>query len=258
MNSLSGEIDKNLDKIEGFVARAADLNVKIICFPELSVTGYLLKDPLEVCSRSLFLSVIKRLEEMAGKRDIVILAGLIEPAKGPRPFISHVAVSSGGLLGTYRKTHLSPKEKKIFMAGDRLGVLSDKGLTFGIQLCYETHFPEISTVMALKGAHILFAPHASPRGTPEKKRESWLRHLPARAFDNSLYFFACNQTGLSREGLMFPGVVIALDPMGRIMNQYAGNMENLITLEVDLKKLEDIRSHKMKHFLPHRRPELYR
>ena len=60
-------------------------------------------------------------------------------------------------------------------------------LTFGLELCYESHFPEISTVLCLKGAEILFMPHASPRGEPDEKMKSWLRHLPSRAFDNGVF-----------------------------------------------------------------------
>ena len=47
------------------------------------------------------------------------------------------------------------------------------GITLGIQLCYDAHFPELSTRMALDGADVIFMPHASPRGTPSKKLDSW-------------------------------------------------------------------------------------
>ncbi len=62
-----------------------------------------------------------------------------------------------------------------------------RGGLLGLELCYESHFPEISTVLCLKGAEILFMPHASPRGDPDGKMKSWLRHLPSRAFDNGSF-----------------------------------------------------------------------
>ena len=133
-----------------------------------------------------------------------------------------------------------------------------KGIRFGVQLCYESHFPEISTIMALKGAEILLIPHASPRGSPAEKAESWLRHLPSRAFDNGLYVVAYNQVGGNHNGFLFPGVAIALNPSGRVMNIYRGYEEKMIFVRLRRKELEETRNHRMKYFLPNRRPELYR
>jgi N-carbamoylputrescine amidase len=145
-----------------------------------------------------------------------------------------------------------------YQAGRDVRIFSSEGIGFGVQLCYEAHFPEISTVMALKGADILFFPHASPRGTPEEKCQSWLRHLPGRAFDNAIFVVACNQVGKTREGFTFPGVTVALNPVGHLMESYCGNREEMLIVDFKKSELEAVRNHRMKYFLPHRRPELYR
>jgi N-carbamoylputrescine amidase len=111
--------------------------------------------------------------------------------------------------------------------------------------------------MALRGVDVVFIPHASPRGTPEEKLRSWLRHLRARAFDNSVYVVACNQVGENREGLSFPGGAVVLDPGGRIVARHEGCGEEILTATLATKKLMDTRAHRMRYFLPHRRPELY-
>ena len=130
--------------------------------------------------------------------------------------------------------------------------------TFGVQLCYEAHFPEISTLTALMGADVLFIPHASPRGNPMEKLKSWLRHLTARAFDNGVFLVACNQAGETSEGFSFPGVALALRPDGQILARYAGKRENILFAELEADVLQGIRQHRMKYFLPQRRPDLYR
>jgi N-carbamoylputrescine amidase len=158
----------------------------------------------------------------------------------------------------YRKTHLSPPEKEKYREGDGLDVFHQKDLIFGLELCYESHFPEISAALSLKGADVIFMPHASPRGNPEEKLKSWLRHLPARAFDNGVFVVACNQVGETSENLSFPGVIIALDPQGRIMESYTGNEETMVFVELKAELLKETRAHRMKYFLPHRRKELYR
>ncbi|MBW1863051.1 MAG: hypothetical protein JRJ02_11855 [Deltaproteobacteria bacterium] len=120
---------------------------------------------------------------MARTEGLIIIVGMIEMTDDLKPYISQVVASPDGLLGLYRKTHLSPREKESYQAGQSIDTFCYEDAIFGVQLCYESHFPEISTVMALKGAQIIFMPHASPRKTPEEKIESWLRHLPSRAFD---------------------------------------------------------------------------
>ncbi|UCF84638.1 MAG: nitrilase, partial [Desulfobacteraceae bacterium] len=119
------------------------------------------------------------------------------------------------------------------------------------------HFPEISTVMSLKGADIIFMPHASPRGNPQEKIQSWLRHLPSRAFDNAVFVVACNQVGKTRQGFSFPGVAMALNPAGTVIAKYGGTQEEMLLVDLKRNEIEEIRKHRMKYFIPNRRPELY-
>lgn len=257
MRSIPGEIEKNLDRTGSFVSEASEKGVDIICFPELSISGYVLKSPQGLYPDSICQAIVERVVEMARTRGMVIITGFVETVEGKRPFISQIVAGPKGLLGIYRKTHLSPPEKKIYQAGQQGGLFHCRGVTFGILLCYETHFPEISTSLALEGAEIIFMPHASPRGDPQEKLESWLRHLPGRAFDNSLYVVACNQVGETLEGLSFPGLALILNPAGRVIASYRDNIEGILIKDLDGDELHEIRTHRMKYFLPNRRPELY-
>jgi N-carbamoylputrescine amidase len=257
MISPLGEIEKNLERMETFVQEARTSGADLICFPELSITGYRLENPAHIYDGMQPEKVLERVEDMARRHGLVLLAGMVEPSDGAKPYISQVVAGPDGLMGVYRKTHLSPNEKATYQAGQKIEVFSLKGTHFGVQLCYESHFPEISTVMALKGAEILIIPHASPRGTPAEKAESWLRHLPSRAFDNGLYIVAYNQVGDNRNGFLFPGVAIALNPSGRVMNCYRGYEEQTMVVHLTKGELEETRNHRMKYFLPNRRPELY-
>ena len=171
MNSPLGEIEKNLERMETFVQEAETRGADLICFPELSITGYRLDNPADIYDGLRPESVLEKVEGMARRHGLVLLAGMVELSDGAKPYISQVVAGPEGLIGIHRKTHLSPNEKATYRAGRDIPVFSFKGTRFGIQLCYESHFPEISTVMALKGAEILLIPHASPRGTPAEKAE---------------------------------------------------------------------------------------
>jgi len=259
MNAVPGQIDQNLETIQSFISKAADRGVKILCFPEFSVTGYVTETPETISPPSVFREASDRILEMARLNDITVLAGLIESTdEGTNPYITQIVANQDGTLWKYRKTHLSPLETRSYRAGEEIQVYQSSHLNFGIQLCYESHFPEMSTLMALEGAEAIFMPHASPRGTPLEKTDSWLRHLPSRAFDNAVYVIACNQSSETEEGLSFPGVVLALSPSGRILAKYSGRGQELVLVDLRAIDLEEVRSHRMKYFLPNRRPELYR
>jgi len=258
MHSIPGEVDKNLDKIRVIASEASAKGANIVCFPELSVTGYIQESPGDIYKVEDSERVVDRLVRMAREMRLVMIAGLVEIANEGGPYITQAITGPDGLIGLYRKTHLAPNETGSYSPGQKIELYRSGNTSFGVQLCYEAHFPEISTTMALMGADILFVPHASPRGDPEGKLQSWLRHLPARAFDNGLFVVACNQVGKTGEGLSFPGVAVVLGPDGRVLAKYVGWEDHVLCVELDFGMLRDVREHRMRYFLPERRPELYK
>jgi predicted amidohydrolase len=257
MHAEPGQMDKNLATMARLTHAAAAEGADIICFPELSLTGYTLEQGAGR-ENSLSLATAESiLTPVAGDEGVIMLAGIAEDTGKGKPFITQLVVGSEGLLGVHRKTHLGPPEKGRYQAADSLGAFSVHGTTIGIQLCYETHFPEISTTMALQGAELFFCPHASPRGSGEEKRESWLRHLPARAFDNGVFLVACNQVGETSEGFSFPGVALVIGPDGRLDAVFTGDSEKVLIASVKSRDLLAVRQNRMGYFLRHRRPSLY-
>ena len=90
-----------------------------------------------------------------------------------------------------------------------------------------------------------------------QKFESWTRHLTARAFDNGIYVAACNQVGNNDMDLNFPGVGIFIGPDGKVISKTIGNQEALHMITIDTLHLKQIRSHKMRYFIPNRRTDLF-
>jgi N-carbamoylputrescine amidase len=182
---------------------------------------------------------------------------MVEKDEKGRIFASHLVVTPKNVSGIYRKTHIAPPERDIFSPGDSIPLFEVEGVKLGIQLCYDAHFPELSTRMAVDGADIIFMPHASPRGTPTEKFNSWMRHLTARAFDNGVFIVACNQVGENQKGLDFPGLAVVVGPSGNILTEKTTGCEAMLVTDLKAEELSAIRDHKMRYFLPNRRPELY-
>jgi N-carbamoylputrescine amidase len=256
-NSPRNHSRENLERMDGWVAAARREGAEIVCFPELNITGYGIDPGIRASAQSLPGGTGQHLCVLSERHQMVILAGLVEKGGDGRVFASHLVAGPHGWLGAYRKLHIAPPEKSTFDAGQGAPVFEAAGIRFGIQLCYDAHFPELSTRMALDGAEVIFMPHASPRGTPKEKRNSWMRHLPARAFDNGVFVVACNQTGDNGAGLTFPGLAVAIGPDGRVIATETGGQEGLLVADLDADRLAAVRSHPMRYFLPNRRPDVY-
>ena len=257
MNCPVGRIQDNLDRMAGWVAAAKKQGADLICFPEMNVTGYSTRANIKKVAEPVPGTISQSVLAMAQESKIVILAGLAEADLAGRVFASHLVASAQGKVGIYRKVHIAPPENQIFAGGDAIPLFEIKDFKLGIQLCYDVHFPELSTHMATQGADAIFMPHASPQGTPAEKLDSWMRHLSARAFDNGLYVIACNQTGNNQSGLDFPGLAVIINPAGRIIKKDIGGKENMVVADLKAGELEKVRGHRMRYFLPNRRPDLY-
>lgn len=253
-----GAIRENLERMEMWVAEAKRYGAEIVCFPELNVTGYAVQNEMRESAESIGGETVSLILAMARRERIIILAGMVEKKENHGIFASHLAVDPCGILGVYRKLYIAPPEKFLFSPGNDIPIFNAGGVAFGIQLCYDAHFPELSTHMALRGAEIIFIPHASPRGTSRTKWESWNRHLPARAYDNSVFVVACNQTGNNGKGLDFPGIALVIGPGGNILDRKFSEDESLMITELKEKDFLSVRENRMHFFLPHRRSDLFK
>ena len=249
--------DENLRDSLTLIHRAADQGADLVVFPEMNLTGYVAGENILSIARPLPRDLENQLAQVAEEKKTTLLVGMALKDESGHVRPTHLVFAPGCPTASYCKTHLAPNEQTHFTPGDRAPVFQHPAAKFGIQLCYDSHFPELTTAMALKGADIIIIPHASPRGNPRSKFVSWMRHLSARAFDNGVFVLAVNQTGDNGQGLTFPGLAIAIGPDGNIIHKYLSMEESLVMVDLDPELMEHVRSHRMRYFLPNRRQDLF-
>jgi N-carbamoylputrescine amidase len=267
MCSPVGEIQKNLQKMRQYILQAQTQKVDLICFPEMNIPGYWASPDQYDLAQPIPGEITDEVVKMAEESGITILAGMAEKAPSGVIYNTQIVATPDGLAGKYRKLHVNQDEISFFSYGSELPVFPNPKVTFGIEICYDSHFPELSTSLALMGCEVLFFPHASGNGTGfdpqewerrEEKIERWLRYLPARAYDNSVFVVVCNQIGENGAGNSFPGICLILDPKGRIIAEAKTSDEEMILAELKAADLVSVRKHMRSHFFLHyRRPELY-
>jgi predicted amidohydrolase len=254
-HSRVNDYEKNMINCLSLLENALSLDAHIIVFPEMNLTGYTTNKKIKDLAMTIEPDWMTPIEHKAIAHKITVLVGIAEK-KDNKIYASQLVFTPDGYQGVYRKIHTAPFEKTYFSSGSDIPVFSSHGLTFGIQLCYDAHFPELSLAMALKKADAIFIPHASPKGTPEEKYQSWIRHLRARCFDNAVFIGVCNQSGDNGE-MRFPGVSLFIGPDGNMISKSLNDRPGIHMVTIDKTVLKKIRGHKMRYFIPYRRDDLF-
>ncbi|HTN70547.1 MAG TPA: nitrilase-related carbon-nitrogen hydrolase, partial [Methylomirabilota bacterium] len=160
--------------------------------------------------------------------------------------------AAGDVAAAYRKLHLYDalgfKESDKFVAGAELTdpVKTDIG-RFGMMICYDLRFPELSRLLTLMGAELLVAPSGWVQG--EMKIEHWQTMIRARALENGSYVIAPDQVGN-----IYIGHSMVVDPFGRILLDM-GERAGLEVVELDLTVVAEVRE--KLPLLKNRRSDVY-
>src|SRR5205085_9012652 len=117
MRCEKGALDSNLATIHSHLEAGQSHRVDIICFPEMSITGYV--DPTRYREAVLHLDgpEVARFLELTKEMSAMVIAGLVEANPQGKPFITQIVAHAGKLLGVYRKKTIADDEEAYFAPG---------------------------------------------------------------------------------------------------------------------------------------------
>ncbi|MFP4056567.1 MAG: nitrilase-related carbon-nitrogen hydrolase [Candidatus Brocadiia bacterium] len=277
--------DYNLARIEALARRAAEAGAEAVAFHECCITGYTFLQELdrerleELAEPVPGGPSVDRLMDLAKALGVALLAGLVE-REGSRLYNTYVAVTAEGLVARHRKLHafITPH----LSWGQEFTVFDLCDSRCGILTCYDNNLVENPRIMALLGAEVIFAPHVtcglqSPmpgRGTIDRrlwenrerdpvplrmeftgpKGRAWLlRWLPARAYENGVYYVFANAVGVDHDTVK-TGNAMVLDPFGEILVESHALGDDVV---VGLCTEEKLGLASGRRYLKARRPDLY-
>ena len=165
-----GAVKRNLDMHEKWIARARAAGARLVIFPELSLTGYYLKDLAADVAVAADDPQLSRIAEAS--RDIDISAGFVERSADAKLHIAQGHWSGGKLVHVHRKVYLPTygifDDGRYFGPGDRFETYRWAGGTTGVAICEDLWHVSTPYLYAAAGATIILAPSASPgRGVAE-------------------------------------------------------------------------------------------
>ncbi|MEM2994618.1 MAG: carbon-nitrogen hydrolase family protein [Candidatus Bathyarchaeia archaeon] len=247
---------ENIKKMEETVAKARKQGANLVIFPELSLTGYVVRDRIYQIAEPIHGPSTQAMEDIAKKSKLYIIFGMPELSEKTKATIYNTAVLVGpeGFIGKYRKIHLPThsvfEEKRYFRQGYSTAVFDTKIGRIGLIICYDIFFPEISRLTRLKGAQLIACISASPA-----TRRTFFEALTmARAIENAVFLAYVNLAGIEN-GLQFWGGSRLIGPDGKILAQAKYDEEDLVTCDVNYKDIKAVET-----FVPtlkDLRPELF-
>lgn len=225
MPAVQGGTEENLQKMTEMICRAAKEGAKLICFPELSYTGYFVKkERLQELAEPEDGFFVTCLRELSVRYGIGILAGFAEREEESVYNTCILTDTRGNLAGKARKVHLWKSEKKRFAPGDEYPVFETEFGKVAIIICYDLEFPEPARIAALKGAELILCPAAW--SVPAARR--WELDMAGNSLFNLLYIAGSNFSDELCCGLS--GVT---GPDGMWAAQARGQEETIVYAEID-------------------------
>jgi omega-amidase len=253
MECTVGNVNSNLNKISVCTEKAASAGCQVVIFPEMADTGYDLTQIARHAS-SWDRGPIAHIQKIAQQFSIYVFCGLSELANNRVYNVLAVVGPDGAILAKYRKTHLaafSPlHEEKIFTPGNSLETLQVGDMTWGLMICYDLRFPEVSRSLALRGSEVLVLSSA----WPFPRLRHWNTLITARAVENQVYLAAANHVG-KNSSVTFCGSSRIVDPFGVTITSASEEREALIVS--DIEKTEVVRIRKSMPVFEHRREDVY-
>ena len=245
----------NLEAAVRAIGEAAAAGAQILCFPEGYPGPY--SGPLDF-------QPLPDLCRAARRHQVYVVSGGLEPAT-PDAFFNtlYLLGPDGDVLATYRRCQPAPEAVDRVLFGRRVepggvpqAVEAPLG-RLGLLVCSEIFSPELSRLLALEGADIVFAPVG---GMIYELFDAWKVMIQARAIENHFYVVVCQNLYGMEDGL---GTIAG--PEGILAERRDAG---LLVAELDLQRLEWLRTHEETLDLPKpyktipgllawRRPEVY-
>jgi len=234
-----GAVKRNIRMHQEWIERARDGGARLVVFPELSLTGYYLKDLAADVACAADDAQLAPLAEAS--RDLDVSAGFVERSADAKLHIAQGYWSKGRLVHVHRKVYLPTygifDDGRYFGPGDRFEPFASAAGTVGVAICEDLWHVSTPYLYAAAGATIVLAPSASPgRGVAEGgdlgTAESCRLMDRFYAQYLTLYVAFVNRVG-HEDGIAFWGGSEIVAPDGTVVARAKEFEEELLVGEID-------------------------
>jgi predicted amidohydrolase len=254
-NPIFGDVKSNVRNTLNLMQQKKD-EADLIVFPELSLTGYLLKDKLFDVALSLDSPEIKEICEASKELQMSVMFGMVEEGKGDIIYNSAVFVKNGQVSTVQRKVYPPTygifDEGKYFAKGKEVNVDQIGPFDVSMLICADLWHPSLVHIAAHKHISLLVGLVNSPEGGLGSSYSSsigWERLGQFYSGIYGCYVVLVNRVG-KEENISFYGNSMIIDPYGNIMESCPYVQEDFRVCEINISEVK-----KIKRILPTMRDE---
>jgi predicted amidohydrolase len=229
-----GDVAANVAELRGVFAQLAPTSVDLIVLPEAALTGYFLEGAVYELALDAP-AMARRLDEAwrasGATRAVDVVCGFYENAGGTfhnSAVYARVGEPDGPhVVHVHRKMFLPTygvfDEERFLTRGRRLSVFDTPFGRTAMLICEDAWHTITATVAALKGAHLIIIPSASPGrglgsagGGELENVARWKAVLASIAGEHGIYVLYTGLTGFEG-GKGFSGSTSAYSPRGELL-----------------------------------------
>jgi predicted amidohydrolase len=255
-NSKIMDVASNIEKAKSFMEEASSKGSDLIVFPELFTTGY---NPDSIGDHYFDLAEdetgysVKELSKAAADFNINVVAPIALKSNMPGVIYNSAVVINrkGDYQGSYHKSHVWAKERTYFKEGSEFPVFKLDIGVIGLMICYDGGFPEVSRLLALKGAELILCPSAFPT----QDKDLWDIYFKSRSLENGCFVAGINRVGTGEDAGLF-GNNQLYNPRGKQLLYGNLHEEEMQTVEINLDDVAEYR--KQIPYLKDLRLEIYK
>ena len=236
-----GDVAANLSIYEQHIARAQEEGIDLLVFPELSLTGYHLRDMVATVALREDAAEITRLKELS--QSVPFIAGLVEESADFRFYNTALYLSDGDIQHVHRKVYLPTygmfDEQRYYARGDRIRAFETPFGRAATLVCEDLWHPSTAYIAALDQALMIICPSSSPlRGIADDTQQDenaryWESINRAYAETFGVFLIYANRVGFE-DGVGFWGGSEIIDPFGQCLAKGQYYEEDFVTAEISL------------------------
>jgi len=243
-----GNIEKNFELHKDLIGQAKKDSVDLLIFPELSLTGYTLKDLVHevaiIPDNNPYFNDFKELSQ-----EMAFVIGFVEEKDNGLIFNSAAYFAEGELLQIHRKVFLPTygmfEEAKFFAQGKNFHTFKTPFGKTGMMICYDFLHYGASYLLFCGGAEMIIAISSAPgRGYAEEQTYAtchmWELMGETISRFSQAFVLYCNRVGFE-DGKAFAGGSFIYNPAGNLIKKASYTDEELMIQEIDLEEVRAMR-----------------